>query len=188
MTSVLIGLAVMGQNLVLNMNDHGYKVAVFNRTVSKVDDFINERGQGYPGRRERTRSRNWPRLLKRPRRVMLMVKAGETVDEMIEQLLPHLEAGRHHHRRRQLAFHGHQSPHQVSGGEGHPLHRHGRFGRRRRRAPRPLHHARRQSRCMAACERDLPGDRRQSGRRNALLRLGGRRRRRPLRQDGAQRH
>ena len=43
----LIGLAVMGQNLVLNMNDHGYKVAVFNRTVSKVDDFINERSRGH---------------------------------------------------------------------------------------------------------------------------------------------
>ena len=42
----LIGLAVMGQNLVLNMNDHGYKVAVFNRTVSKVDDFINNEAKG----------------------------------------------------------------------------------------------------------------------------------------------
>ena len=47
----LIGLAVMGQNLVLNMNDHGYKVAVFNRTVSKVDDFIDRRSQGHAGRR-----------------------------------------------------------------------------------------------------------------------------------------
>ena len=46
----LIGLAVMGQNLVLNMNDHGFKVAVFNRTVSKVDDFIAQRGQGHAGR------------------------------------------------------------------------------------------------------------------------------------------
>ena len=45
----LIGLAVMGQNLVLNMNDHGFKVAVFNRTVSKVDDFISERSQGDRG-------------------------------------------------------------------------------------------------------------------------------------------
>ena len=43
----LIGLAVMGQNLVLNMNDHGYKVAVFNRTVSKVDEFIEQRSEGH---------------------------------------------------------------------------------------------------------------------------------------------
>ena len=45
----LIGLAVMGQNLVLNMNDHGYKVAVFNRTVSKVDDFLNDEAKGTRG-------------------------------------------------------------------------------------------------------------------------------------------
>ena len=47
----LIGLAVMGQNLVLNMNDHGYKVAVFNRTVSKVDEFISQRSQRHAGSR-----------------------------------------------------------------------------------------------------------------------------------------
>ncbi len=88
----LIGLAVMGQNLVLNMNDHGYQVAVFNRTVSKVDDFLNDEAkdtmvQGGHSIEE------FIELLKRPRRVMLMVKAGDTVDKMIEQLLPHLEPG-----------------------------------------------------------------------------------------------
>ena len=88
----LIGLAVMGQNLVLNMNDHGYRVAVFNRTVSKVDDFINNEAKG-------TRvvgAHSIPELieaLKKPRRVMLMVKAGDTVDQMIEHVLPYLEAG-----------------------------------------------------------------------------------------------
>src|ERR1700682_6116624 len=84
----LIGLAVMGQNLVLNMNDHGYRVAVFNRTVSKVDDFINDEAKGT----KVVGSHSIPELiqsLKKPRRVMLMVKAGETVDQMIEQLLPH---------------------------------------------------------------------------------------------------
>ena len=88
----LIGLAVMGQNLVLNMNDHGYKVAVFNRTVSKVDDFVNNEAKGT----EVVGAHSIPELvalLKRPRRVMLMVKAGETVDQMIEALLPHLEKG-----------------------------------------------------------------------------------------------
>ena len=88
----LIGLAVMGQNLVLNMNDHGFKVAVFNRTVSKVDDFLANEAKGT----NVVAAHSMEELasqLKRPRRVMLMVKAGETVDRMIEQLLPHLEAG-----------------------------------------------------------------------------------------------
>src|SRR5690242_736491 len=88
----LIGLAVMGQNLVLNMNDHGYRVAVFNRTVSKVDDFINNEAKGT--KVVGTHSiEELAQALKKPRRVMLMVKAGETVDQMIESLAPHLEKG-----------------------------------------------------------------------------------------------
>ncbi len=88
----LIGLAVMGQNLVLNMNDHGYKVAVFNRTLSKVDDFINNEAKGTEV--VGTHSvEELASLLKRPRRIMLMVKAGSTVDEMIEHILPYLEKG-----------------------------------------------------------------------------------------------
>jgi 6-phosphogluconate dehydrogenase len=88
----LIGLAVMGQNLVLNMNDHGYRVAVFNRTVSKVDEFINNEAKGT----QVVAAHSIPELieaLKNPRRVMLMVKAGDTVDQMIDQLVPHLEKG-----------------------------------------------------------------------------------------------
>src|SRR5512141_379173 len=88
----LIGLAVMGQNLVLNMNDHGYKVAVFNRTVSKVDDFIQNEAAGT----QVAGAHSIPELvgmLKRPRRIMLMVKAGDTVDQMIDALTPHLEPG-----------------------------------------------------------------------------------------------
>ena len=88
----LIGLAVMGQNLVLNMNDHGFKVAVFNRTVSKVDDFLADEAKGTKVVGAQT-IEELTSLLKRPRRVMLMVKAGDTVDRMIEHLLPHLEAG-----------------------------------------------------------------------------------------------
>ena len=88
----LIGLAVMGQNLVLNMNDHGYRVAVFNRTVSKVDEFIHNEAAGT--RVVGTHSIDeFVQALKRPRRAMLMVKAGSTVDEMIASLLPHLEKG-----------------------------------------------------------------------------------------------
>ena len=88
----LIGLAVMGQNLVLNMSDHGFKVAVFNRTVSKVDAFLANEAKGkeiYGGHS----MEEFIGLLKRPRRVMLMVKAGDTVDEMIDKIASHLEAG-----------------------------------------------------------------------------------------------
>jgi 6-phosphogluconate dehydrogenase len=88
----LIGLAVMGQNLVLNMNDHGFRVAVFNRTVSKVDDFLNDEAKGTTIAGAHS-IEELTGLLKRPRRVMLMVKAGETVDQVIDQLVPHLEAG-----------------------------------------------------------------------------------------------
>ena len=88
----LIGLAVMGQNLVLNMNDHGYKVGVFNRTVSKVDDFLADEAKGTAVQGAHSIEELCAGL-KRPRRVMLMVKAGSTVDGMIEQILPHLEKG-----------------------------------------------------------------------------------------------
>jgi 6-phosphogluconate dehydrogenase len=88
----LIGLAVMGQNLVLNMNDHGFTVAVFNRTVSRVDDFLSQgakdtRIQGAHSLSELVG------LLKKPRRVMLLVQAGPAVDDFIGQLIPLLEAG-----------------------------------------------------------------------------------------------
>jgi len=88
----VMGLAVMGQNLILNMNDHGFTVAAFNRTVSKVDDFLANEAKGtnvigVHSVEEMVAS------LKRPRRVMLMVKAGEAVDQTIEHLLPYLEAG-----------------------------------------------------------------------------------------------
>lgn len=88
----LIGLAVMGQNLVLNMNDHGYTVAVFNRTTSKVDEFLE-------GPAKNTKVIGCHTLnefiskLKLPRRVMLMVKAGEPVDEFINLLIPLLDRG-----------------------------------------------------------------------------------------------
>jgi 6-phosphogluconate dehydrogenase len=88
----LIGLAVMGQNLVLNMNDHGYKVAVFNRTVSKVDEFINGTAKGT----EIVGTYSIEELvsrLKRPRRVMLLVKAGAPVDSFINKVIPYLEKG-----------------------------------------------------------------------------------------------
>ncbi len=88
----LIGLAVMGQNLVLNMNDHGFKVAVFNRTVSKVDVFLTNEAKGTQVVGAHS-VEEFAGLLKKPRRVMLMVKAGASVDETIEHVLPCLEKG-----------------------------------------------------------------------------------------------
>jgi 6-phosphogluconate dehydrogenase len=88
----LIGLAVMGQNLVLNMNDHGFKVAVFNRTVSKVDDFINDEAKGTEVVGAHS-VEEMCGMLKLPRRVMIMVKAGDVVDQTIEHVLPYLEKG-----------------------------------------------------------------------------------------------
>jgi 6-phosphogluconate dehydrogenase len=88
----LIGLAVMGQNLVLNMNDHGYKVAVFNRTVSKVDEFIAKEAAGTQVVGAHS-IEELVQALKSPRRIMLMVKAGDTVDAMIGNLVPLLEPG-----------------------------------------------------------------------------------------------
>ncbi len=89
----LIGLAVMGQNLVLNMNDHGYSVAVFNRTTSKVDDFVAGPAAGRDSIIATRSTEEFVDALDKPRRIMLMVKAGAVVDTFIESLLPHLEAG-----------------------------------------------------------------------------------------------
>ncbi|HWQ54960.1 MAG TPA: decarboxylating NADP(+)-dependent phosphogluconate dehydrogenase [Bryobacteraceae bacterium] len=89
----LIGLAVMGQNLILNMNDHGYTVVAFNRTVSKVDEFLNDAAKGRKTILGAKSIEEMVKLLKRPRKIMLMVKAGKAVDDFIETLLPYLEEG-----------------------------------------------------------------------------------------------
>ncbi len=88
----LIGLAVMGQNLALNMNDKGFKVAVYNRTTSKVDEFLDGPAKGSQMIGAHS-IEEFVKDLKRPRRVILMVKAGSPVDEFIEHLLPFLEQG-----------------------------------------------------------------------------------------------
>jgi 6-phosphogluconate dehydrogenase len=88
----LIGLAVMGQNLALNMNDHGYRVVVYNRTSSKVDEFLNDAAKGSAIVGAHTVS-EFIKTLKRPRRMILMVKAGAAVDALIDELLPYLEKG-----------------------------------------------------------------------------------------------
>ena len=88
----LVGLAVMGENLILNMESRGFTVACFNRTTSKVDSFVNGRAKG----KRIVGAHSLDELvkgLKRPRKIMMMVKAGKAVDDLIDQLLPLLEPG-----------------------------------------------------------------------------------------------
>ncbi|CAM4579226.1 unnamed protein product [Lepidochelys kempii] len=88
----LIGLAVMGQNLVLNMNDHGFVVCAFNRTVSKVDAFLANEAKGTKVIGAHSLQEMVSKL-KKPRRIILLVKAGSAVDDFIKSLVPLLEAG-----------------------------------------------------------------------------------------------
>jgi 6-phosphogluconate dehydrogenase len=88
----LIGLAVMGENVILNMESKGFTVAAYNRTTEKVDAFLAGRAKG----KNIIGCHSLPELvekLEKPRKIMMLVKAGKAVDELIDQLLPHLEAG-----------------------------------------------------------------------------------------------
>jgi 6-phosphogluconate dehydrogenase len=88
----LVGLAVMGENLVLNMESKGFTVAVFNRTTGKVDQFVNGRGKDKNIIGTRT-LQELVDSLERPRKIMLMVKAGKPVDDFIDQIIPYLDKG-----------------------------------------------------------------------------------------------
>jgi len=88
----LIGLAVMGQNLILNMNDNGFKVCAYNRTTEKVDDFLKNEAKGTQVVGAHSLQEMVAKL-KKPRRVMILVKAGAAVDSFIEKLVPLLEKG-----------------------------------------------------------------------------------------------
>ena len=88
----LVGLAVMGENLVMNMESKGFTVAVYNRTTEKVKNFVEGRAKG----KNIVGTYSIEELvgaLEKPRKIFMMVKAGKAVDELIDQLLPHLEAG-----------------------------------------------------------------------------------------------
>jgi 6-phosphogluconate dehydrogenase len=88
----LIGLAVMGENLALNMESRGFRVAVFNRTTARVDEFVQGRAKGkkFFGAHD---VKEFVANLSRPRKIVMLVKAGAAVDQLIEQLLPLLESG-----------------------------------------------------------------------------------------------
>ena len=88
----VVGLAVMGRNLILNMSDHNFTVAVYNRTTAKVDEFLagEAKGKSIIGSHS---IEEFVASLKRPRKIMFMVKAGSAVDDFIEMVLPHLEQG-----------------------------------------------------------------------------------------------
>jgi 6-phosphogluconate dehydrogenase len=88
----LIGLAVMGENLVLNIESRGYTVAVFNRTTEKVSNFVNGRGKGKKLIRH-SHLKNSSQTSAGREKVMLMVKAGKPVDDFIELLIPLLDKG-----------------------------------------------------------------------------------------------
>jgi len=88
----LIGLAVMGQNLALNVESKGFSVAVYNRTTARTQEFMAgpAKGKSFVGAES---LEDFVAALSRPRKIMLMVKAGQPVDDFIEQLLPHLDKG-----------------------------------------------------------------------------------------------
>ncbi len=88
----LVGLAVMGENLVLNMVNHGFRVAIYNRTVSKVDEFVGRLTEVKPIVGTHSIS-EFCQSLTQPRKIMLMVKAGQAVDDFIDLLIPHLSSG-----------------------------------------------------------------------------------------------
>ncbi|MDO4771198.1 decarboxylating NADP(+)-dependent phosphogluconate dehydrogenase [Porphyromonas sp.] len=88
----LIGLAVMGENLALNMERNGFRVSVYNRSAEQVDRFMNGRaaGKNFVGCKDVA---GFVASLERPRKIVMMIKAGSPVDQVVDQLLPHLEAG-----------------------------------------------------------------------------------------------
>ena len=185
----LIGLAVMGQNLVLNMNDHGFTVVVFNRTVSKVDEFLDKEAKGTKVIGAHS-IEEMVQALKKPRRVMMMVKAGDT--------------GGRIHRAADSRTSNRATSSSTAATRFIPDTDRRDQERRVERAcstSAPAFPAAKKARAMgrASCpavsalrgrtsKTIFQAHRRQSRRRHALLRLGRRRRRRPLREDGPQRH
>ena len=105
----VMGLAVMGANLARNAARKGFGVALYNRHGDKTDALVNE--FGHEGRFSPTKDlASFVAALAKPRVIIIMVKAGKPVDDVIDELLPHAGGRRHRHRRRQFAVHRHQPP------------------------------------------------------------------------------
>src|SRR5882724_2256332 len=179
----LIGLAVMGQNLILNMNDHGFTVVAYNRTTEKVDHFLANEAKGTKVLGAHSIEEMVSKL-KSPRRVMMLVKAGKPVDDFIELLVPHLSPGDIIIDGGNSLFDDTSRRVKYCEGKGLLFVGTGVSRRRRRRASRSVNHARRFARRVAACEGNFSGRLREGRRQCSVLRLGRRRRRGPLRQDG----
>ena len=182
----VVGLAVMGSNLARNLaSREGNTVAVFNRSPERTRTLVDEHpeagfvaSEGYD---------EFVASLAKPRTAIIMVQAGKGTDAVISELVSALRAGRHHRRRRQRELPRHHPPREGHLPQRHPLRRRRHLGRRGGRAQRPLDHARRIEAVLRDARPDPLVDRR--GRRGRAVRHPRRhRRRRPLREDGAQRH
>src|SRR3954463_14312198 len=88
----VIGLEVMGRNIALNIERNGFPIAVYNRTYAKTEHFINELAKGKNAKGAKTIA-EFVQMLERPRRILIMVKAGAPVDGVIDELKPHLQDG-----------------------------------------------------------------------------------------------
>ena len=183
----LIGLGTMGAALALNIAEKGFPIAVFNRTAGVADKFADEAGD-LAARITATDSLEaLVQAIRPPRAIILMVPAGDPVDQMIAAAPPAPRQGRSHHRRRQRQLPRHPPPGGGGGEVGRALPRHRRLRRRGRRPPRSIDHGRRPEGGLGPRRADPRGHRGEI-RRHALRHLDGNRRRRPLRQDRPQRH
>ena len=182
----LIGLAVMGENLALNLESKGFSVAVFNRTTEVTEKFAAGRAKGKNIQPTRTME-EFVAALKKPRIAMMMIKAGKPVDIVISRNRAVTRKRRRADRRRKFSFHRHATARQGIRGERNSFCRDGRFGRRRRRAQRAFADAGWFARVLGNHRAHFPQDR-CAGRWRTVLPIHGPGWRRSLRQDGPQRH
>ena len=180
------GLAVMGSNIARNFAHHGYTVALHNRSIAKTDALLAEHGS----EGKFVRSETIPEFLaalEKPRRVLIMVKAGDPTDAVINELADAMEEGDIIIDGGNALVHRHHPPREGDARTRAALRRRGHLRRRGGRAERPVDHARRTRRVLQVARPAARGDLR-ARRRRAVLHAHRSRRRRALREDGAQRH
>ena len=183
----VVGLAVMGSNLARNLaSREGNTVAIYNRSHEKTEHAASP-STPRPSSSPRTTYEEFAASLQKPRTAIIMVKAGEGTDAVIDALVERVRAGRHHRRRRQRPVHRHDPPREGGARDRHQLRRRRHLRRRGGRAARPVDHARRLGRVVGHARPD-PEVHRRDRRGRAVRHARRPRRRRPLREDGAQRH